>query len=179
MIEGSLVARVQHDQHVDFRCVRSAELPTLRRTVAEVAKPSRSFRRRHSHLKLAWKSRHRVARQAELLQTTAGERDIILSAGKFIFAAAALGRADLIRDMSQPAPGGLSVGDSQQDKSRIVQMSVTVEHNALDILKIKRGCRRRAHSNCRIRATSRSLVAADRWSRMSRSFIRLSTVSSG
>src|SRR5277367_1755981 len=100
MIEDRFVPRVQHHQHVYFGCLRSAEFPTLRRTDAEITKPARSFRRRHSHLKLTRESRYRVARQAELLQTAAGECDIVLSAGKFIFAAAAFGRADLIRDVS-------------------------------------------------------------------------------
>src|ERR1700691_6022838 len=129
MIEDSFVPRVQHHQHVDLGCVRSAEMPTLRRTVAEVTKPARSLWRSNSHLKLAWEGRYRVGGQAELLQTAARECDVVLSAGKFIFAAAALGRADLVRDTSQPAPGGLGVDDFEQDKSRIIQMSVAVEHD--------------------------------------------------
>src|ERR1700683_1361013 len=103
MIEDGFVPRVQHHQHVDFRCIRSAEYKTPRRTHAEVTKPARSLRRRNSHLKFAWEGRYRVARQAELLQTAARECDVVLSAGKFIFAAAAFGRTDLVRDMSQPA----------------------------------------------------------------------------
>src|ERR1700729_2556661 len=109
MIEDRFVARIQLQEEINARRVGATELPTLGGVVPQVTESPGSFRRRHAHLKLARKRCPRIMRQPEFLHATQSECDIRLGAGKFIFAAAALGRGDLTREMTEPTLGGFPV----------------------------------------------------------------------